>query len=180
MQDVAPRYLPFLFRAHAGFRLGHSPLQEPAQVFDFLEFFRVVEDGCSPALEVLDVPVARVVERVVGFAQAGLEAVVEVGMFHDVHELAHLAVDGVAAAVVGDIDERPGPVQASPPPGVFVADPDIELAGPQRENDVFEPSHGSPFAARTSTGRSHCLELPGDTSLEGMSPGRCCMLTASA
>ena len=111
--------------------------EQAAEVFDFLEFFRVVEDRCSPALEVLDVPLARVVECVVGFAQARLEAVIKVRVFHDVHELAHLAVDGVAAAVVGDVDERPSPVQAAPAPGIFVADPDVQLTGSERENDVF-------------------------------------------
>ena len=59
-------------------------------------------------------------------------------MFHDVHELAHLAVDRVAAAVVGDVDQRPRPVQGSPPLGVLVADPDIQLTGSQRENHVFD------------------------------------------
>ena len=58
--------------------LCQPPFQEAAEVFDLFHFFGVVKDRFGPPLEILDVRVAGIVERVVGFAQARLKAIVEV------------------------------------------------------------------------------------------------------
>jgi len=61
--------------------LGRAPdpfFEQPAEVFELPGFLRVVEDRFGPPLEVLDVPIAGVVERADSFAQARLKTKVNV------------------------------------------------------------------------------------------------------